>query len=103
MGFKVTNVELEFGKQSKVVRGVKGGKVPPNAVYGGNGSFRTQEKPRILISTSDGRTTNYYYPIKAQTSKPHVTRKYAAKVCNPLIGREFDNDRELAQAIYDNL
>ena len=103
MSVTVTDVEYRFGKQSKIVQGVKGNQVPQGAVYGGNGSFRVNEKPEIIIYTSDGKTENYYGPIKTQTTRQHVTERYARQVCSPLVGQEFKDHRAIAQAVYDNL
>ena len=80
MSIIVTGIEYQFGKQSKIVQGVKGNQVPGGAVYGGNGSYRVKEKPEVIIHTSDGKATNFYGAIKMQTTKQHgIFRKYVPK------------------------
>ena len=103
MSIKVTDVELLFNKGSKVVRGVKGNQMPKNALYGGNGSYRTSERPEVRIHTSDSKTTDFYDAIRLQTTRTRVTEKYARQVCQSLVGKEFEDQRAIAQAVYDNM
>ena len=102
MSITVTDVRY-VPSTSQLVQGVKNNQVPPGAIRGDNGSFITGTRPQVLVSTTDGKTTDYYEAIKLQTPKSRVTEKYAMTVCQPLVGQTFEDNRAIAQAIYNRL
>lgn len=55
-------VSLEWSKGSrKLIQGVKGNRVPHNAVFGGNGSFvcDVPAKLTLTVTTEDGRIVSW--------------------------------------------
>ncbi len=78
--------------------GVKNGKVPKNAVGGGNGTFITAISPKVIVFLSNKDSFDAYNIIKSAASK-RVTEKLVSKIFAPLVGQEMDSRREIEKSI----
>lgn len=107
MSMKVIGFSYEKSKPSEVVQGIKNNQRPHDAVKGGCGSYRLASKsPKVnvvLEEEGERRVINYYDALKMQTTRAIINEKFATQVCEPLIGQEFETERDVAQAVYDNM
>lgn len=70
---------LEWKKGSRdFVQGVKGNRVPYNAIYGGNGSFVCENRAELILTviTEDGRniSRNIIGVVRAVNGWPRITQ-----------------------------
>ncbi len=76
---------------SKVVQGIKNGRVPSNAVAGGNGSFVVADRAKLILSVRDeeGQWLNkdIYLDVKDYTSR-RITDKFCEELETQM--RDFD-------------
>jgi len=80
---------LEWKKGSRdFVQGVKGNRVPYNAIYGGNGSFVCENKSELIltVTTQDGRaiSRNIIRVVRAVNSWSRLTQSRVALIENKL-------------------
>ena len=85
--------------QSRVVQGIKGGRRPKNAFYGGNGSYRVGEKAKaILIVTDDDNNTKEIdiAPTLRKIAFQHGTKLSSTKAitfCSSLVNTSIEENR----------
>jgi len=64
-------------------QGVKGGKIPKNAIGGSNGSFIVYDKADVILTLEyEGKlySKDIYYDIKDATDGKRITEKFCSKL-----------------------
>lgn len=84
-------------------QGYKGGRVPPGAVAGGNGSFYVSTPPQVILLMEGPRGARFQIDVSDDVAMyvhgylgKRMTEKQARRAVNPMIGKkvELTEDRK---------
>ncbi len=91
----ITDYNYISGGEPELKQGVKGGRVPKNAVRGGNGSFIVAEPAKIFLGVSFDNGTYKEYEVGDHFRRylhhegiARVTQKRVKNICGQLLNRE---------------
>lgn len=105
--FKVEGFEYIPSSPATLKQGVKGNRIPQNAVAGDNGSFIIAgEPPKAVFYCDSGLSVNCYDVMRQNiyaVGRSRVTKKYAEKICNPIVGMEFEDPKGLIKEVLHNM
>ena len=108
--YRVEGFNYIQSESAKIKTGVKGNRVPQDAIdgVGGHGTFLVRGKPPQVKVYYDGgkQSRDIYNDLKDNLyliGRSNVTESLAEKVFSRLMGHEFDNEDELKNMVIETM
>ena len=104
----ITVINFSYIKSTRgfLQQGIKNNQRPRGAVAGGNGTyFMAGESPQILLNCKENGilySINIYNMVKENANR-RVSEKLARTICEPLVGKEFNDWLSLRNKIINSL
>lgn len=100
------NLEWFKGTKGKLVQGIKGNRIPPGAVAGGNGSYIIKGTPSRIILTvrlenGERRSADVYRKILEKYGKTRMYDSLFEKVKKEMAEKTFDYNPETGDITWD--